>query len=370
MNYHDAIEATYQELKQGYRIQDGQCRCLWCDAPMADEPSAIGHAQTHTDRERFLTLLGADSLVKLSPEDKRLLLALFETGDLKAAAKACGISHQTMRVKRSRLYYDEYQQAKLKLLLLDLLFAKQPMRKYEKAEKPSPQDTRIPYFTKDRVIRGYAEKDALHTDPQYRDYDHATTILLPVTFSPTGDPVFLCENRYAGFVDLYARGEDVDITVPIKLDGLGGHLEKRDLADGGEATIDQAAYLRCALREACEEAHLRSKEIRPSDLRFFYHAAYTSGYSPGQRYNNEQSAVYLLFIEPGTDVRFREETIDTLGRAVRSEYPVRAFSLAELLALYRDSPAQLCDGLGRVLKTLATEPERMAQLQGLLRQDA
>ena len=351
MDYNIIAKSSFEELSKGYTDIEGTMHCVWCDSVFDDELSAIKHlGERHPSYERFLALLGADSVICLSAEDKELYMALYSSSDQKQAAENCGLTHSALRVKRSRLF-NEYQRNKLMLLLHDLIFKEKPIRNYVKKKPDLKINTEIPFFAiEDKKIVGYAKaKDELHLYPEYNQHYHATSIILPVVSQPDGDKLVLCCNKYGAYFDAHIKDQSKCLPESKhRWDCLGGHVEKRDLT-GGEF-IDEADFYNCTIRELNEELHLRNGRIDEASLEFLCEIVYSSGTDGNEWHNNEISHVYLYSIPFGTDARVREEIVDTLGRVVKSEYPIWYFSLDELKKMHRDRPYEMCDGLERVIE--------------------
>jgi 8-oxo-dGTP pyrophosphatase MutT (NUDIX family) len=315
------------------------------------------------DSERlFNTFLNADSLLMLTPEEKVLYSLLFhENTDQKVIAEKLGISHNSFRVRRSKLY-EEYIRSKLHFVLLDMIFAKQPKRLYNKKPVEKQFDlTQIPYFAaSDSVVAGFADnKDDVHTNADLSKYVHATTIIVMGKILPDGELIFLVCDKKAYNMDNLS-----EISLPIKSrydTPAGGHLERQDMPEGENRLSDEAFY-NCAVREFKEEIYLRKSALQPKRLMLLFRLNYNGGDSVSGRYNNEHSYVYFYPLEFQADVRVREIYTDTIGKTVKRELSTRYFSLNDLSNLPQ---ANLCDGLGRVLNEVKRKPKIYEKMKSL-----
>ena len=309
----------------------------------------------------FCVFLGADSLLSLTPEDKAFYSMLFNgESDQKAIAEKLGISYNSVRVKRSKLY-EEYIRSKLNYVLLNMIFSKQPKRIYNKRPVAKQSHlTQIPYFiSPDSEIAGFVtNKDELHTNPALSEYIHATTIVLMAKRLPDGELFFLtCDKKAYNMDNLTGEAP-----VRNRYDSpAGGHLELQDIPEG-ENRLSDKAFANCAVRELNEEIYLRRAVLQPEKARYLFQLSYKSANSGSGRHNNEFSYVYLYLLEKQTDVRVRERYTDTIGKTVNHELRIRYFTYKDLLDEFK-SPENFSDGLGRVVSHLIERPEAYEELK-------
>jgi 8-oxo-dGTP pyrophosphatase MutT (NUDIX family) len=299
----------------------------------------------------FCSLLGADSILKLTPEDKLLYTLLYKgEHDQKEIAEKLQVSHSSLRMMRSKLYNEGYLRNKILCALLGKIFEKQPIRTYNR--KPAEESlSKIPYFSSpDSEIVGFADsKEELHTNPALRNFVHATVIILIAKTLPDNELFFVLANKKS-----YNAENMTNVTLPTnRYDTVGGHLESIDIPQG-EKKLSKEAFFNCAVRELSEELHIRKQKLRPEKLRFLFDISYKN--EQNERCNNEYSYVYFFPIENDADARIRERYYDTLGKPVQKELPLRYFLLQDMLNLPLENQ---CDGLGRVIAHLKTTDRRV-----------
>ena len=375
--------SSIEELLCGYKQSADGYECLWCGKTFSREAAAETHvADYHKENERFGILLGADSILKFTPEEKALCALLFNEQDQKSIAGKMGMSHSAVRVKRSNLYYGEYIRSKIAYLLFEMIYSNQPKRAYTRKEKDDLHKlSHIPYFVAQNLnVTGFApNKEELHTSAALSEHVHATVIILVAKRLSNGELHFLTCDKSG-----YNMENFTERIFPIRnqYDCLGGHVERQDII-GGEYTgrdslaakdtlgghrIKDEWFLRAAQRELKEECYLRKASLAPEKLQYLFRINYKSSDPASGRYNNEISSVYLYIIPQEADARVREEYIDTIGMTVKLELPIRYFTFNELVEAFR-SPESFCDGLGRVVSHLIENPdeyERMKEMRDLL----
>jgi 8-oxo-dGTP pyrophosphatase MutT (NUDIX family) len=324
--------------------------------------SIIEAVKQADSQKMFNIFLNADSLLKLTPEDKTFYTMLFHGKDnQKEIAKKLGMNYNSFRVKRSKLY-EEYIRCKLHYVLLDMTFSKQPKRIYNKKPAVKQNDlTRIPYFvTPDSEIKNSAAtKDALHTNSDLSEYIHATVIIMMAKRLPDGELFFLTCDKKAYNMDNIANEV---LPVQNRYDSpAGGHLELQDFP-AGENKLSDEAFLNCAVRELHEEIYMRNAVLQPEKLQFLFKLNYNKNSSASGRYNNEVSHIYFYPLESQADVRIRERYTDTIGKSVKRELPIKYFTYEQLKSLPEENQ---CDGIGRVISEMKKSPKLYENIKSL-----
>jgi 8-oxo-dGTP pyrophosphatase MutT (NUDIX family) len=123
-----------------------------------------------------------------------------------------------------------------------------------------------------------------------------------------------------------------------KIDGFGGHCRPDDFPDP----------LRAALREGEEELTLLSGTF-PIQLSrgWFTQIGPAFGLECLDVRNRERSTLFGLSVPEGVDEVLCSDDTDS-GEVNKLE--TRIVTWDDLLSMYRDSPVQFADGLGRILK--------------------
>jgi|GEM_PF-2747393 len=361
MDFCTIEESSFEELIYGYRKNGNGYVCLWCGENVNSEAAAETHAaDNHPVNERFRTLLGADSLLKFTPEEKALCALLFNEKDQKAIARKLGISYNSVRVKRSKLYYNEYIRSKAVYMLFDLIFSNQPKRLYNKKPRDKFLDlSHIPCFSAldSKITRFALNKEDLHTSFALYEYIHATVIILVAKRLSNSELFFLVCDKSGYNMENFSKEF---FPIRKRYDCLGGHVERRDLLDG-ENYVSDTAFKNAAQRELKEELYLRKASIEPDKLQYLFPISYNNSDSVSGRYNNEVSNVYLYIIPEEADARVREKYIDSIGETVKLELPIRYFTYKELTEMF-ESGECFCDGLGRVVSHFIENPDKYKEI--------
>jgi len=304
----------------------------------------------------FQHLLNADSVLNLDVDTKNLLIALYRGEDPKVIASKLvkfdkngeysQISHNAVKLRKMK-FHEELIKSKVYYLLLNLLFKKQPLRKYNKKLQPE-QPEQIPYFSSpESEMAGVADKLDVHSAPLL----HATTITAMAKKTLNGDLSFLVCDKKAFCADSYST--DGKSSPNLYDTPNGEHLEVKDIVRSDNRLCD-GSFKNCAVRGLKEEIYFRKADLHHDKLQILTRLDYYSENSDTGRYNNEITYCYFYPLEEQTDVRVKEKNYDSLQQLIVREMPIRYFSYTELLALPKEN---LCDGLGRVIEYFTENPE-------------